>query len=274
LGAPTRLADLADLHRLEQLMMEVKPAIVCFEVITNPMTKIIDAPAVIEMAHRHGAVVIVDSTYTTPYLLRPLEHGADYVTHSLSKYLSGHGDVLGGSVSCHRRDYDHLLFTAIQIGATLSPQDCWLVQRGLKTFSLRIARQCESALQVARHLETHPLVDRIWYAGLPNHPQHETARRLFPQGRYGAMLNFDVANCQTREQVFAFLDALQIILPATSLGDVYSLIVNPARSTHNWLNQEEKSAMGIGPGTFRMSVGIEEPEDLIEDLDRALAACQ
>jgi cystathionine gamma-synthase/methionine-gamma-lyase len=223
------------------------------------------------MAHRYGAVAIVDSTYTTPYLFRPLEHGADYVTHSVSKYLSGHGDVLAGSVSCQRKDYDHLLFTAIQIGSTLSPQDCWLAHRGLKTFPLRFARQCASALEIARYLQSQPLIERVWYAGLPSHPQHETAKRLFPEGTYGAMLNFDVASCDSKEKVFRFLDALQVILPATSLGDVYSLIVNPARSTHNWLSEEELAAIGIGVGTFRMSVGIEEADDLKEDLDRALA---
>lgn len=272
LGAPTLLVDFTDLDRLEATMAAEKPAIVCFEVITNPMTKIIDAPAVIDMAHRHGAVAIVDSTYTTPFLFRPLEHGADYVTHSVSKYLSGHGDVLAGSVSCRRKDYDHLLFTAIQIGSTLSPQDCWLAQRGLKTFPLRMARQCASAVEIARFLQAHPLIERVWYAGLSSHPQHEIAKRLFPEGRYGAMLNFDVAGCDSREKVFRFLDALRIILPATSLGDVYSLIVNPARSTHNWLSEDELAAIGIGGGTFRLSVGIEDEEDLREDLGQALAA--
>lgn len=273
LGAPTRLVDFTDLDRLEDAIKAEKPAIVCFEVMTNPMTKVIDAPAVIAMAHRYGAVAIVDSTYTTPYLFRPLEHGADYVVHSVSKYLSGHGDVLAGSVSCHRKDYDHLLFTAIQTGAALSPENCWLVQRGLKTFSLRMARQCANAMTIARFLQDHPRIKRVWYAGLPGHPQHEIAKRLFPEGSYGAMLNFDVADCDSREQAFRFLDALQVIIPATSLGDVYSLIVNPARSTHNWLAEDELAAIGISSGTFRLSVGIEDVADLWEDLERALRAC-
>jgi cystathionine gamma-synthase/methionine-gamma-lyase len=274
LGVPTRLMDFTDLDRLEDAIKVERPAVVCFEVITNPMTKVIDAPAVIEMAHHYGAVAIVDSTYTTPYLFRPLEHGADYVTHSVSKYLSGHGDVLAGSVGCRRKDFDHLLFTAIQIGSTLGPEDCWLAHRGLKTFPLRMSRQCAGALEIARFLQAHPMVKRVWYAGLPGHPQHETAKRLFPEGRYGAMLNFDVANCDSTEKIFHFLDSLQIILPATSLGDVYSLIVNPARSTHNWLAEDELAAIGISSGTFRLSVGIEDPEDLREDLDRALTACR
>jgi cystathionine beta-lyase/cystathionine gamma-synthase len=274
LGVPTCLMDFTDLDRLEDAMKAQNPAIVCFEVLTNPMTRVIDAPAVIALAHRYGAIAVVDSTYTTPYLFRPLEHGADYVTHSVSKYLSGHGDVLAGSVSCSRQNYDHLLFTAIQLGATLSPENCWLAQRGVKTFSLRMARQCASAMEIGRFLQTHPMVKRVWYAGLPGHPQYETAKRLFPAGRYGAMLNFDVVNCDTKESVFRFLDALQVILPATSLGDVYSLIVNPARSTHNWLSEDELAAIGISSGTFRLSVGIEEPEDLQEDLDHALMACR
>jgi O-acetylhomoserine/O-acetylserine sulfhydrylase-like pyridoxal-dependent enzyme len=134
-------------------------------------------------------------------------------------------------------------------------------------------RHCTNAMAVARFLQDHPLVERVRYAGLPSHPQHETARRLFPEDRYGAMLNFDVAGCD-REQAFHFLEALQLILPATTLGDVYSLIVNPARTTHHWLNEQELAAIGIGPGTFRMSVGLEHIEDIQQDLDQALRACQ
>jgi cystathionine gamma-synthase/methionine-gamma-lyase len=237
------------------------------------MTKVIDAPAVVEMAHRYGATVIVDNTFTTPYLLKPFEFGADYVSHSVSKFLSGHGDVLAGSVSCHRKDFDKLHDMLIQVGCTLGPNEAWLALRGLKTFSLRMARQCASALQVARFLESHPLIARVRYAGLPSHPQHETARRILPEGRYSAMLNFDVANCD-KDKAFRFLDALNLILPATTLGDVYSLIVNPARTTHHWLEESELAAIGIGLGTFRMSVGIENIEDLKEDLDQALKACQ
>jgi cystathionine gamma-synthase/methionine-gamma-lyase len=274
LGCPTLLMDFTDLDRLEEAMREVRPAVVYFEVITNPLTKVIDAPAVIDMAHRYGAKAIVDSTYTTPYLFRPFEHGADYVSHSVSKFLCGHGDVLAGSVSCHREDFDDLLFNSIQLGSTLGPQDAWLVQRGLKTFPLRMARHNDSAVQIAQFLQGHPLTSRVWYAGLPSHPQHETARRLFPEGKAGSMMIFDVVDCDTREKAFRFLDALRIILPATSLGDVYSLIVNPARSTHHWLDKEELAAIGIGPGTFRLSVGLEDVEDLQEDLDQALKACQ
>ncbi len=273
LGARSILTDFSDLDRLEAIIEREKPAVVYFEVMTNPMLRVIDAPAVIEMAHRAGAAVIVDNTFTTPYLLKPFEIQADFVTHSVSKFLSGHGDVLAGSVSCYRKDFDKLHDMLIQVGCTLGPNEAWLALRGLKTFSLRMESHCANAMEAARFLESHPLVERVRYPGLPSHPQHETAARILPDGRYGAMLSFDVADCD-KDKAFRFLDALRLILPATTLGDVYSLIVNPARTTHHWLNGDELAAVGISPGTFRMSVGIEHIEDLKEDLDHALKACQ
>jgi cystathionine gamma-synthase/methionine-gamma-lyase len=273
LGGRSVLLDFTDLNALEDTIKRERPAVVYFEVVTNPMTKVIDAPAVIEMAHRHGAVVIVDNTFTTPYLLQPFNHGADFVTHSVSKFLSGHGDVLAGSVSCYRKDFDKLHDMLIQVGCTLGPNEAWLALRGLKTFPLRVERQCANAMEMARFLENHPMIESVRYAGLPSHPQYETASRIFPDGKYGAMLNFDIADCD-KDKAFRFLDSLRIILPATTLGDIYSLIVNPARTTHHWLSDEELATIGISPGTFRMSVGIENIEDLKEDLDQALKACQ
>jgi cystathionine gamma-synthase/methionine-gamma-lyase len=273
LGGRSMLMDFADLDRLEATLKQERPSVVYFEVITNPMTKVIDAPAVIDLAHQYGAQVIVDNTFTTPYLLKPFELEADFVTHSVSKFLAGHGDVLAGSVSCRRKDFDKLHDMLIQVGCTLGPNEAWLALRGLKTFTLRMERHCANAMEVARFLEAHPSIARVRYAGLPSHPQHETARRILPEGQYGAMLNFDVAGCD-KEKAFRFLDALKLILPATTLGDIYSLIVNPARTTHHWLSDEELAAIGISLGTFRMSVGLEHVEDLKGDLDQALKACQ
>ena len=271
LGAPTAFLDFTDLDRLEETIRKTAPRVVYLEVMTNPLTRVIDAPAVVEIAHRHNATVIVDSTFTTPYLLKPFQFGADYVTHSVSKFLSGHGDVLAGSVSCHRREFDTLHAMLIQVGCTLGPNEAWLALRGLKTFALRMERHGKNAMETARFLEGHPLIERVRYAGLTSHPQHETARRIFPEGRYGAMLSFDIAGCDHARAV-RFLDALRLILPATTLGDIYSLIVNPARSTHRWLGPDQLAALGIQPGTFRMSVGVENVEDLKEDLDQALRA--
>ncbi len=279
LGGRSILMDFTDLDKLEHVIKRERPKVVYFEVVTNPMTKVIDAPAVIDMAHRYGATVIVDNTFTTPYLLKPIQIGADFVSHSVSKFLAGHGDVLAGSVSCYRKDFDRLHDILIQVGCTLGPNQAWLALRGLKTFSLRMERHCANALAVAKFLESHPLIHEVRYIGLPSHPQHETARRIFgarPEGepaRYGAMLNFEIADCD-KDKAFRFLDSLNLILPATTLGDIYSLIVYPARTTHHQLGQEELASIGISPGTFRMSVGIEHIEDLKEDLDQALKACQ
>lgn len=273
LGTPSHVMSFADLDRLEDAVRRVRPRVVYFEAVSNPLTRVIDLPAVIELAHRYQARVIVDNTFTTPYLLKPAALGADLVTHSVSKFLSGHGDVLAGSVGVRLGDYDRLTDMLIQVGSALGPNEAWLALRGLKTFPLRMARQCESALRVARFLEEHPAVARVRHPGLPSHPDHATARRLFPAGRYGAMLSFDVADCDT-PTAFRFLDALRLVRPATTLGDLYSVMVNPARTTHRWLDPDRQAALGIGPGTFRMSVGIEGVEDLLEDLDQALRACQ
>jgi cystathionine beta-lyase/cystathionine gamma-synthase len=273
LGAPTAFLDFTDLDRLEETVRKTTPHVVYLEVMTNPLTRVIDAPAVVEIAHRHGARVVVDSTFTTPYLLRPCGFGADFVCHSVSKFLAGHGDVLAGSVSCRERDFGALHAMLIQVGCVLGPNEAWLALRGLKTFALRMERHNANAMEIARFLEGHPLIQCVRYAGLPSHPQHSTARRIFPDGRYGAMLSFDVAGCDQARAV-RFLDSLRLILPATTLGDIYSLIVNPARSTHRWLGPERLAAMGIQPGTFRLSVGIENVEDLKEDLDQALRTIQ
>lgn len=274
LGSPSILMDFCDLDKLEDAIKRERPNVLYFEIVTNPMTRVIDAPAVIEIAHRYGAAVIIDNTFTTPYLIQPTEIGADFVCHSVTKFLSGHGDVLAGSVSCHRKDFDKLHDMLIHVGCTLGPNEAWLALRGLKTFTLRMERHCANALQVARFLENHPLIERVRYPGLSSHPQHEIAQRIFAPGRFGAMLSFDIANCGDKDRAFRFLDSLKLILPATTLGDIYSLIVNPARTTHHCLNEEELANMGISIGTFRMSVGIENVEDLKEDLDQALKACQ
>lgn len=271
LGARTAFADFTDLDRLDEALTQTQARIVYFEVMTNPLTRVIDAPAVVELAHRHGARVIVDNTFTTPYLLQPFQFGADFVCHSVSKFLSGHGDVLAGSVGCREGDFTALHAMLIQVGCALGPNEAWLALRGLKTFALRMERHCANALAVARFLESHPLIARVRYAGLPTHPQHAVARRIFPDGRSGAMLSFDVADCDQVRAV-RFLDALRLVLPATTLGDIYSLIVNPARSTHRWLGPERLAELGIQPGTFRMSVGIENVDDIQADLDQALRA--
>ena len=272
LGMRVRFVDIADLASVERVLSlsyPEKPRAVFCEIISNPLLKVADVQAVAKLAHAHGAEMIVDSTFATPYLVQPLALGADYVVHSSTKYLGGHGDVLGGIVvtSTERRKR---LWELIKItGGNLGPNQAWLTMRGLKTLPLRMAQHCHNAAAVADWLAEHPKIARVNYPGLPSHPQHDVATRLFRGGCYGGMVSFEKAGAD-RAQVFRFLEALKLVLPATTLGDVYSLALYPAHSSHRALSPEERAAIGIGEGLVRLSVGIEDVEDIIADLDQAL----
>ncbi len=270
LGIRTRLVDITDLSALEVALDELRPAVVFCETISNPVMKVADVPAIVGMAHAAGAKVVVDNTFTTPYLFRPLEHGADYVVHSATKYLSGHGDVLGGVVLTSKENFERMFSLHIQLGGVLGPNGAWLTLRGLKTLPLRVERQCKNAMKIATWLESHPKVARVNYPGLPSHPQHELAKRQYRAGCYGGMISFDIVDGD-KDKVFRFMEALQLCLPVTSLGDIYTLVLYPPRTSHHDLSEEELTKIGIGPGLVRLSVGIEEVEDLIADLDQALA---
>ena len=269
LGVRVRFVDIADLASVERAIAEENPRAVFCEIISNPLLKVADLPAVAELAHAHGAEVVVDSTFATPYLAQPLAFGVDYVVHSSTKYLGGHGDVLGGIVvtSAERRKR---LWELIKItGGNLGPHQAWLTMRGLKTLPLRMAQHCRNAAVVARWLAEHPKIARVNYPGLPSHPQHDVAARLFREGCYGGMVSFEIAGAD-QAQVFRFMEALKLVLPATTLGDVYSLTLYPAHSSHRALSPEERAAIGIGEGLVRLSVGIEDVEDIVADLDQAL----
>ena len=273
LGIRVRFVDIADLASVERAIAEEKPRAVFCETISNPLLKVADLPALAELAHAHGAEMVVDSTFATPYLVRPLTLGVDYVVHSSTKYLGGHGDVLGGIVvaSAERR---HRLWEIIKMtGGNMSPHQAWLTLRGLKTLPLRMAQHCHNAAAVAAWLAEHPrsqdTIAKVNYPGLPDHPQHDVATRLFRAGCYGGMVSFEIAGAD-RAQVFRFMEALKLVLPATTLGDVYSLTLYPAHSSHRALSPQERAAIGIGEGLVRLSVGIEDVEDIIADLDQAL----
>jgi len=270
-GVHTRFVDMNDLDALEQALAEEHPAAVILETISNPLLKVADLPAVIERAHAAGAEVIVDATFSTPWLCRPLEYGADYVVHSATKYLGGHGDVLGGVIATSRPRRQSLNELLKLVGSILGPHEAWLILRGLKTLPLRVQRQCESALRVAQWLETHPAVAHVNYPGLPSHPHHELATRLFGGRGYGGVISFELADGGA-PAAFRFLEALRLVLPATSLGDVYSLVLYPAMSSHRSLSPEERARLGISDNLLRLSVGIEDVEDIQADLDQALRA--
>ncbi|MBI3978513.1 MAG: PLP-dependent transferase [Chloroflexi bacterium] len=267
-GIQTRFVDCADLAAVERTVAEARPRAVFVETTSNPLMKVADVPALAGIAHRFGARLIVDNTFATPVLFRPLEHGADLVVHSLTKYLGGHGDAVGGIV-VGRRESDAGLRRVLRlVGGALGPFEGWLLLRGLKTLPLRMARQCDNAAALADWLAGHPAVVRVHYPGLAGHPQHALARRLF-RDRFGAMIAFDARDAGQAE-VFRFFEHLRLCLPATTLGDIYTLLLYPPHSSHRWLSPEQRRAVGIGDGLIRLSVGIEDVEDIRADLDQAL----
>ncbi|GAC1565725.1 MAG: cystathionine gamma-synthase family protein [Ktedonobacteraceae bacterium] len=268
-GVEVILRDLSS-SGVAEMIRDEQPDVVYAETLSNPLVKLIDLDAISAAARAIGAVTIIDSTFATPYLLRPIEHGFDLVVHSATKYMGGHGDSTAGVVICSQNA--HVRQTrayATMLGAMLSPFDAFLVSRGLKTLPLRMERQCSNALEVARYLQQHAAIARVHYPGLPDHPQHELAARLFHSGRYGALLAFELKE-QSREAAFRFMNKLQLCLPATTLGDVYSELSYPPMSSHRNLTMAERQQFGITDGCIRLSVGIEDVGDILRDLEQAL----
>ena len=234
---------------------------------TNPLLRIVDIAAAAEVAHRRGAHLVVDSTFASPYIQRPLELGAAVVMHSSTKYLGGHSDVLGGCLVTSDDDLaQRLRFHQNAVGGVPSPFDCWLLLRGLKTLALRVQRHSDNALAVARHLEGHPAVQAVHHPGLASHPQHDLAERQMG-GVYGGMVSFELADEATAVRV---VEAFRLFTLAESLGAVKSLAEHPGLMTHTSVPAEERRRIGLEDGLLRLSVGIEDLDDLIADLDQAL----
>jgi cystathionine beta-lyase/cystathionine gamma-synthase len=235
----------------------------------NPMLSIVDIAEVADAAHRHRAKVVVDNTFATMVLQRPLSLGADIVVYSATKYLGGHGDTVGGAVLGRTADLEPLRKHILRnFGAAMSPFNAWLILRGLATLSLRMQASCESARRIAEFLAVHPGVSRVCYPGLSDFPNQRIARRQM--SAFGAMLAFDLRG--GRPAAEAFLNSLRHFAMAVSLGDVRSLAQHPATMTHGHLDPEQRVRAGISDGTVRLSIGIEDSEDLIEDLGNALSA--
>jgi len=234
---------------------------------TNPMMRLCDLREAADLAHDAGALLSVDNTFASPYNQRPLEIGADFVVHSSTKYINGHSDVIGGLVAVREEELaEELFFIRKSSGAVPGPMDCWLTLRGIKTLHLRILRHNENGLAVARYLEDHPAVDRVLYPGLESHPQHELAARQMTG--FTGMVSVDVG---TLERAKTMTEQLRVFALAESLGGVESLISVPALMTHASVPQDRREAMGITPGLVRLSLGIEDQTDLLEDLKRVLA---
>ena len=240
--------------------------ILYIETPTNPTMRVTDIAAVAKIASGRNITVVVDNTFLTPYLQRPIELGAHIVVHSMTKYLNGHSDATGGAVVLTRpEDAEKIYFIQRSAGSGLAPMDCFLVSRGIKTLAVRMLQHNANGIVVARHLDAHPKVRKVYYPGLPSHPQHEIARRQ--QRGPGAMISFDLGSLDAARR---FLNQVKLCALAESLGGVESLISLPAQMTHASMPVETRERIGITEGLVRLSVGIEDVEDINADLDQAL----
>ncbi len=266
LGIETEFVDATDPARILGALRPRTRA-VFVEALSNPLLRLADLPALAPELSRRGVELIVDSSLASPAVFRPIVHGATVVVHSLTKFISGHGDVTGGIVLGRAETVGRVRNAMIRAGANLGPFDAWLATRGARTLVVRLERQCASALTLAGFLEGHAAVARVHYPGLPSHPQHALAQRLMPR-LHGAMLSFDLRGGAVA--VERFMARTRLLEFAPSFGDVATTWTYPARTSHRRIAEEEQAAMGIGPGLIRVSVGLEDPDDLIADLGGAL----
>jgi cystathionine gamma-lyase len=267
-GLQVSYADLRDGAAIDAAMRK-ETRLIWIETPSNPMLKLIDLAMVAEIAKKRGILCVADNTFASPVVQRPLEHGFDLVMHSATKYLNGHSDMVGGIVVVgeNKELAERMAFLQNAVGAVAGPFDSFLALRGLKTLALRMERHCENALAIAEHLAAHPKVARVHYPGLKSHPQHALARRQME--RYGGMVTAELKGDLAAAR--RFLERVEIFALAESLGGVESLIEHPAIMTHASLPPEQRQALGIDDTLIRLSVGIEDLEDLIADLDQALA---
>ena len=266
------VSDVSPLSLKNTIEQHTDAKLIFLETPSNPNIEVVDLQHLVAAAHQHDIWVMVDNTFATPYHQRPLTFGCDVVIHSTSKYISGHGQVIGGAIVSTHLDYmapggSGVGLTYKMLGVAPSPQDTWLINVGLKTFEIRMQRHAENALTVATWLQAQPEVEEVFYPGLPDNPYHELAKKQMING-FGGMLSFKISG--GAENSMAFTNAVTIPTLAVSLGNVDSLIQHPASMTHSATPKEEREKAGITDNIIRLSVGIENIEDLIEDLDNAL----
>lgn len=268
-GVETTFVDTADLAAVRAAIRS-QTAVLWAETLANPTMTVADLPGLAAVAHEAGLTFVVDSTFASPAVCRPLEHGVDLVVHSATKYIGGHSDATGGVVVGDPALLARIRRDRIDLGASLAPDEAFLLHRGLATLPLRVARQCETALALASAVVEHPGVQRVDYPGLPGHRDHGLAVKLFDRGRYGAIVT--ITPHGDRAAGLALCDRLALVRNATSLGGTHSKASHAASTTHRQLADEALAAAGIGPATVRISVGLEDADDLIADLNQALDA--
>ena len=267
-GVDFTFVDTTRIEQVESALTE-RTRLLWLESPSNPLLMITDIAECAKVAHRRGILTVVDNTFATPYLQRPLELGADIVVHSTTKYLGGHSDVIGGAIVTNDQSlYEQMKFYQNAVGGVPGPFDCFLVLRGTKTLAVRMDRHCANARKIAEFLAQHPKVAKVYYPGLKEHPQHDIAKRQMRD--FGAMVSFEIRT--DVEGTKAFIKRLKLWTLAESLGSVKSLLAHPPTMTHASVEPEVRRKHGINDGLIRLSVGLEDVEDLIEDLEQGLAA--
>lgn len=269
LGVEIKFVDICDVAAVERAIAGHKPGCVVMETISNPLLRVGEMDKIAGLARAAGAALVVDNTFATPLMLRPLDLGASLVVHSATKYLAGHGDVLGGLVVADADHAETVRALSRAYGPVLGPFESYLTMRGIKTFPLRMERQCSNACRVASALQQHPRVERVHFPADAAHPDAAAVRRLFPDGLYGAIVSIEIKDAG-RDEIFAFMDRLKLVVRATSLGDVHTMMLYPAMSSHREISPKQRQRMGIRDNLVRLSVGIEAVEDILEDLEEAL----
>ncbi|WP_336005265.1 methionine gamma-lyase [Fusobacterium polymorphum] len=267
-GIEVTFVDTSNLDEVKNAMKE-NTRVVYLETPANPNLKIVDLEALSKLAHTNpNTLVIVDNTFATPYMQKPLKLGADIVVHSVTKYINGHGDVIAGLVITNKELADQIRFVGLKdmTGAVLGPQDAYYIIRGMKTFEIRMERHCKNAKKVVEFLNKHPKIEKVYYPGLETHPGHEIAKKQMKD--FGAMISFELKG--GFEAGKTLLNNLKLCSLAVSLGDTETLIQHPASMTHSPYTKEEREAAGITDGLVRLSVGLENVEDIIEDLEQGL----
>ena len=268
-GVEARFVDICNVDAVQAAIDGFKPGVVLMETISNPLLRCGPIDKIAEMTRKAGATLIVDNTFASPLLVRPMELGAHLVVESLTKFLSGHGDVLLGSITSDEEHFETIRSLVRIYGPNAGAMESYLAMRGIKTFPLRMERQCSNAVKVAAYLRQHRRIERVHYTDDPSHPDAATVSRLFPAGLYGAMVSVEIKDA-ARPDIFAFMDELKLIVRATSLGDVHSLILYPAMASHRDIAPKQRERMGIRDNLVRLSIGIEDSDDICADLEQAL----
>ena len=270
-GVKSVFADFSNVDDVRAKVSEAKPRVLISETISNPLLKVCDIDGVAEIAHDAGARLIIDNTFASPYLCQPLQHGADMVVHSATKFLSGHADAMGGVV-ISRDEFDSAALVGVLklVGGVLSPWEAHEILRGVKTLGVRMDRHCENARVLAAHLRNDQRVGRVYFPEFVEDAQSEVVGRMLRDTQFGALVAIELKN-NTREAAFAFMDALKLCVRSTSLGDVFTSVLHPATASHRDLSPARRRELGISDGVIRISVGIESADDIIADIGQALS---